>query len=261
MTAAPHTTRLQAGLGLIPETEKLLSLWEPGMEPPILLDRALSSGEFADITARRLRNIVTEGFAPRYLCEDGYPATLIQALDKQISAQDRKQLFFLFTCRANAILGDFVREVYWSYYQAGSPALSKQAALDFVQASVSEGKTSVPWSDSTKSRIASYLLGACADFGLLGDMRSGTRSIEPFRQTRFTATFLAHDLHFRGLSDMAVVNHQDWLLFGLEAQDVIETLKEIALRGELIMQSAAGVVQISWKLKNMQELADAIANC
>ena len=60
---------------------------------------------------------------------------------------------------------------------------------------------------------------------------------------------------------MAVVNHQDWLLFGLEAQDVIETLKEIALRGELIMQSAAGVVQISWKLKNMQELADAIANC
>ena len=119
----------------------------------------------------------------------------------------------------------------------------------------------MPWSDSTKTRIASYLLGACADFGLLGDMRSGARSIETFRQTRFTATLLAHELHFRGLSDMAVVNHRDWQLFGLEVQDVLETLKEIALRGELIMQSAAGVVQISWKLKTMQELADAITHC
>ena len=60
---------------------------------------------------------------------------------------------------------------------------------------------------------------------------------------------------------MAVVNHQEWMLFGLETQDVLETLKDIALRGELIIQSAAGVVQISWKLKNMQELADAFAHC
>ncbi len=133
MTAAPHTTRLQAGLGLIPETEKLLSLWEPGMEPPSLLDHAMSSGEFADMTARRLRNIVTEGFAPRYLSENGYGAKILQQFGEHITSQDRNQLFFLFTCRANAILADFVRSVYWQHYQAGSSSISKKDALQFVQ--------------------------------------------------------------------------------------------------------------------------------
>ena len=37
MTDTPkYTTQLQAGLGLVPETLKLLTLWEPGMAGPDL---------------------------------------------------------------------------------------------------------------------------------------------------------------------------------------------------------------------------------
>jgi hypothetical protein len=89
MTEQAYTTRLQAGLGLIPETEKLLSLWQPGIESRTLLDSALSSGEFPTMTARRLRNIVTEGFAPRYLVDNAEPARTLKSLNGALSELDR----------------------------------------------------------------------------------------------------------------------------------------------------------------------------
>jgi hypothetical protein len=62
----PYTTQLQAGLGLVNETKTLLDLWSPGMSANQLHQVALESGRFPTVTARRLRNIVVECFAPRY---------------------------------------------------------------------------------------------------------------------------------------------------------------------------------------------------
>ena len=260
MTIQTYTTKLAAGLGLIPETEKLLQLWEPGMSSRALLDRALDNGDFPTMTAPRLRNIISEGFAPRFLVNDAQPAKMLKSMQFVLSEEDRKQLYFLFTSRANPILADFVRDVYWPQYAAGAMTVTKRDALNFVEDAVAESKTTTPWSDSTKTRGSSYLLGACADFGLLGIMEAGGRKIMSFRPTSIAANFLAHDLHFRGLSDSAVLNHTDWHLLGLGAEDTLAELKQIALRGEIIVQSAAGLVQISWKHKNLEEFANAITH-
>ena len=81
MTDTPkYTTQLQAGLGLLPETQKLLAIWEPGMTGQDLLKAALASGEFPNVTARRLRNVVLEAFSPRYLLDDAAPARLLKAI-------------------------------------------------------------------------------------------------------------------------------------------------------------------------------------
>jgi hypothetical protein len=77
---APYTTQLQAGLGLIAETVRLLDLWDSGMSGQHLLHIALASGAFPTISARRLRNIVIEAFAPRYLVDDALPARLLKIL-------------------------------------------------------------------------------------------------------------------------------------------------------------------------------------
>ena len=63
MASAPaYTTQLQAGLGLVPETLKLLAVWLPGMTGQDLLKAALASGEFPTMAARRLRNLIIEAF-------------------------------------------------------------------------------------------------------------------------------------------------------------------------------------------------------
>ena len=257
--ARKYTTQLQAGLGLLPETAKLLALWAPGMTGPDLLKATLLSGEFPNVTARRLRNVILEAFSPRYLVEDGAPARLLKALSPGRLKDDFRSLCFLFTCRANLILADFVREVFWARYSAGGTSVSKDDSTNFVKLAASDGRTAIRWSESTIKRVASYLLGACADFGLLGAMKGGARSINTYRISANLASILAHDLHFRGLGDNALLRSPDWELFGLQAEDALGELRRLSLRGELIVQSAGGATHIAWKYKSLEELADAIA--
>jgi Putative inner membrane protein (DUF1819) len=256
---APYTTQLGAGLGLITETARLLDLWESGMSGQCLLRVALQSGAFPTISARRLRNIVIEAFSPRYLVDDAQPARVLKILSGRISQLDLRQMLFLYTCRANPILADFVCEVYWQRYAAGSPIVTRNEARSFIWRTVGRGRTATRWSQSTIIRVSNYLLGICADYGLLGPLRADARTIVPFRITPIATSVLAHDLHFRGLGDSAVVHHAEWGLFGLEPADVLQELKRLALRGEIIVQSAAAITQIGWKHKSMEDLAHVLA--
>lgn len=113
-----YTTQLQAGLGLLEETRQLLQVYQPGMSASQLYEAALASGRFPLVTARRLRNIVAECFAPRYM-RDPYVAARLKSLVDRFTTAELNQLLFIYTARANLVLADFVREVYWARYSAG----------------------------------------------------------------------------------------------------------------------------------------------
>lgn len=259
VTGAIYTTQLQAGLGLVAETKALLDLWVPGMSTGELQEFARQSGSFPMITARRLRNIVTECFAPRYLVSGASPASHLKMLMASVPLADLMQLMLLFTSRANPILGDFVREIYWSRYAGGYQQVSNEEARAFVERAIDDGLTSKRWSDTTVRRVAGYLTGCCADYGLLEKGLRSNRRILPYRATTTASAYLAHDLHFKGLGDNALLTHQDWQLFGMAREDVINELKRLALKGHLIVQAAGDVVRIGWKHRSMEALCDDIS--
>ena len=254
-----YTTQLQAGLGLIPETRALLEIWRPGMSPSDLYQQALQSGQFPNVSARRLRNIVVECFAPRYLAYDGKPAEYLKKLVLNASASEFSQLLLVYTSRANLILADFIREVYWERYAAGADLIQTEEVKRFIRRAMDDGKTSKRWSDGTVKRVSSYLIGCCADYGMLGQRTVEGRRIVSFRIEPKVSAFLAHDLHFAGAGDNRVLSHPDWQLFGLARDDVRQEVKQLSLRGYLIMQSAGDVTHISWKHKSMEELVDVLA--
>ena len=253
-----YTTQLQAGLGLLEETRQLLQVYQPGMSASQLYEAALASGRFPLVTARRLRNIVAECFAPRYM-RDPYVAARLKSLVDHFTTAELNQLLFIYTARANLVLADFVREVYWARYSAGRNDLQLEDARTFVTNSVREGKTQKPWSETTIKRISSYLMGCCADYGLLTTTGRNQRSIAAYRILPKVAAYLAYDLKFSGLGDNQIVSSSDWDLFGLERTDVRDQLKRLSLQGLLIFQAASDVVHIGWTYKNMEELIDVIA--
>jgi hypothetical protein len=254
-----YSVRLNAGLGLVPETGRLLELWQPGMTAPGLLKMARESGAFPSVSSRRLRNIVVEAFAPRFLIEEARPARFLKAVQGRIGAADFRNMLLVHACRANPVLADFIRDVYWARYAAGAATVLKDDAYAFVSKAVLDGKTRSRWSETTILRVSRYLLGACADFGLVGAMRGAGRIILPVRITPVVASFLAHDLHFRGMGDNAIVLSSEWMLFGLHPADTIDEMKRLASKGQFILQSAAGIVQIAWKFKRMEDLPDVLA--
>ena len=143
MTEKLYTSTLNAGLGMIEETKILLDLWHPGMSTTELQRIALASGRFPNVSARRLNNLITQDFAPNYLCNSGTPAMLLQKLQEFLSHQEFKQLLFLYICRRHIILADFVREVFWNAYVAGRDKLQCRARA-FVTRAVQEDKQPRP---------------------------------------------------------------------------------------------------------------------
>ena len=245
---------------MVDETHLLLDLWRDGMTGTDLYRATLESGRFPTLSARRLHDLIVVGFAQRYLVDNGAPARILSRLKANLSKAEFEQLLFLYTCRAHAILSDFVGTVYWGAYSAGQVELGNDESRRFVEQAVREGKTTTPWSDHMVRRVASYLTGCCADYGMLerGDRR--VRKILPFRIEPRVVAFLAYDLHFKGHGDNSVLSHPDWGLFGLARADVLDELKRLALKGVLIVQAAGDVTRISWPYKNMEELADVLAH-
>lgn len=253
-----YTTQLQAGLGLVDETRLLLTLYEDGMAPQDMLSRALDSGLFPRVTARRLRNIVIECFAPRYMRPPA-AAPVLKRLADSLGRAEFIQLLLLHTARANLVLADFIRDLYWPRYVAGRDTLTLDDAKAFVLAGVREGRTQKPWSDSTVRRVGTYLLSCCADYGLLSNNIRGPRRIQPLRVHPNVAAYLAYDLRFQGLGDNQVVGHEDWQLLGLQLADVRDQFKRLSLQGHLILQAAADIVHIGWTYKTMEEFIDVLA--
>lgn len=254
-----YTTKLGTGLGLVEETLALLELWEPGLSAGPLYQKALASGRFPGISARRLANIIRECFAPRYLTNDQTPALTLQKLMHQAPVSELFQFMFLFTARSNPILYDFVREVYWPAYASGKNALTNQDALIFVDNAIAAGRTSAPWSEKGRKNVAGYLTGCCSDYGLLEKGHKQVRAFKQFVLSAKMSAFLAYDLHFSGLGDNTVVSHSDWELFGLEPTDVRDELRRLSLKGFLIVQFAGDVTRIGWKQKNREELLHVVS--
>ena len=254
-----YTTQLHAGLGLIDETQRLLSLYETGCSTSQLYQQALDSGLFPKISARRLRNIVVECFAPRYI--KTHAAAHLKPLVSGLPSANLQQLFLIYTAEANAILHDFILDVYWPCYAGGVNTMTTDDAKAFVRQALRDGKTLRPWSESTIQRVSSYLVGCCADYGLLSAGRSATRRIQPVRLHDSTVLYLAYRLHFQGLGDQAVLQHPSWALLGLDSLEVREELKRLAKNGGLIVQSAGAITRISWPLKTMEDVIDVIVEC
>lgn len=258
-TEAPYTTQLQAGLGMIPETLDLLRLWEPGMIPARLAERVIENGLFSRTTARRARNLAVEMFAPRYLGAQGEAAARLKFLQNhRLPHEAIVQLCFLYTARAQRIFGDFVVEVYWPKYSGGAAVVTRNDAEAFVLRALDSGRMAARWSESTVRRVSGYLLGCCADFGLVTDSGRSERTIQRFSIHPDVALYLAHDLHFSGVSDSAIIQHRDWLLFGFDPGEVLNRLKTISNDGHFLIQSSGELVQISWKYRSMNDCLHAL---
>ncbi len=254
-----YSTQLQAGLGLVDETKTLLGLFESGMTASDLFHKALDSGLFPSMSARRLRNMISEAFAPRFLKSSA--AVYLKPIVSKLPNTAISQFCLVYTALANKILLDFIKHVYWPFYAANKDFLASEDARKFVVQAVAEGRTQKIWAETTIRRVSSYLLGCCADFGLLSSTRSANRKIQSLRIDDLVFLYFAYYLHLSGISDHAVINHDVWKLFGMEEADVRESFKRLSCNGWWIIQSAGEFIRITWKYKSMEEVTDVVTQC
>lgn len=255
-----YTTALAKGHGIIPETLILLNTWEPGITPVELANRAVHEGLLGKATANRVHDVVKKVFAPRYLVDSGNPAkNLKELLNSGLTPVNLQQLFLLYTARANAVLHDFIVQVYWPKYASGQQVLSTSDALAFLESAYAQGKLPKKWNENMTARIANGLCGCLADFGLLEKKKKSTRIITPIQIASLTSLYLAYELHFSGYSDDSILVQPDWQLFGLQpGLEVVRELQRVA-KDYFIVQFSGELMRISWKYQTMEEALHVLA--
>ena len=203
---------------------------------------------------------MSEMFAPRYLSGRGEAARHLKALvGSRLPADDLRQLFFLYTARAQAIFGEFVTDVYWVQYAGGALRLGRRQAEEFVRRALDSHRMQSRWAESTIKKVSGYLIGSCSDFGLLDDSQRSDRVIQRFSIRPAVALYLAYDLHTAGFGDASVIAHADWRLFGLDPSETLKAIKSLAHDGHLIAQAGGDVVHISWAYPTMEACISALA--
>lgn len=262
MTSSPrYTTNLSKAQGMVPETLELLELWEPGMSVAELKTRVRGMGALGKATQSRVDDVVGRAFAQRYLAEGGKSAAWLRHLLLHGAPLGLlRQLTLIYTARANLIVHDFIRQVFWVKYASRAGEVTKQDARDFIERAVGRGFLEKRWSDSMVDRVARYLLGTLADFGLIEENRFGQRQILSVFLMPETAAFLAYELHFSGADDQDLVQHHDWGLFGMTPADVISALEKAATQGHLFVQHSGSLLRVEWKYRSMEEMLDALAH-
>jgi hypothetical protein len=257
----PYNTNLSKAQGLVPETLELLCLWQPGMTAVELKNRVKETGALDRATDTRVTDVVTRGFAQRYLIDDGRPAGWLKhLLQSGINRSVLRQIIFIYTARHNAIFHDFVTSVYWRKAASKTGEVTKSDTCDFLERAVLTGHIQPRWADSMMERVPRYLLGTLEDFQMIGENRHGRRQATPPTILSETVLFLAYELHFHQLDDSELTEHPDWALFGLMPTDVISLLEREASKGHLQLQNAGQILRIEWNYPDMEHVLNAITH-
>lgn len=254
-----YTTELSKGQGAISETLTLLEHWEPGVDTEELTNRVMEAGALGRSTATRTRDLITRVFARRFLVDDGRPAYVLKSLKDQVSLSALKQFMLVYTARQHDILHDFITEVYWPKYGAGAEQIGRDDALSFIEEAHAMGIINPGWSETMVVRVARYLVGTLADFGLLEEGRQSTRQIKPFYIEDSLVTYLSHEIRFDGYNDNSILEHPDWGLFGLIQEDVVRQLEQVSSEGHFIVQYSGELLRVSWQYESLDECLNAIA--
>jgi hypothetical protein len=243
------------GTGLIQETLQLLNLYHSGITKKEMTREAIESNILVKASDKRIKDIVEIAFYKRYVNDDpSTPVNLQVLLTKSLSLDVVTQLFLIYASRANLILLDFIIKVYWPEVRKGIKDLDFNYSRKFIAETIRQTELISGWSETTQKRVASYIISTLVDFRFLDK----ERKVKPVFLHDFTANYLAHELHFKGLSDNAIVESNDWKLFGYSILDTIKHLERLSFQGAFILQNSGEIMKINWSYKNMQEFTHAI---
>lgn len=247
-----YTYALGKGCGLIEETLSLLSICDENTTRDSLAQYVHDYNYLAKCSDLRSMDIVKLVFYPRFMKHNPKVACWLRSIREHgLLLSQFKQLLMIYCARENAIMYDFILSRLNTLRENNVQRLERKVIDDFVGNIVEQGLAK--WSDSVKRRQATYIKSVLTDF----DMLNTRGNILPYEISNFTVLYLMHELHFAGLSDMAIWNYEDWQLFGLDRYAVQQRIMEQNIKGGYIAQCSGELLTISWNYQTMEDFINA----
>ncbi|NLB70101.1 MAG: DUF1819 family protein [Lentisphaerae bacterium] len=248
MRNTKYTIQLGKGCGLIEETLQLLSICEENTTKESLATYVREHNSLSKSTDKRSMDIVKLVFYPRYLKRNPKVAFWLKTIrGRGLMLPQFKQLLMLYCARENAVMYDYVTKHLNTFRESNIARIPADNIQNYIKQIVESGQAQ--WGESIQKRSSSYVKAVLVDF----DFISKRSEILPYEIADFTVLYLMHELHFAGLSDLAIWNHGDRQLFGLDKYKVQQHIMELSIKGGYIAQCSGELMTISWNYQSMEE--------
>lgn len=248
-----YNSNLLKGTGLIQEMLVLIEEYNQSESAQDFQKRVLEEGLLSKSTDNRTIDVVRNIFRTRFLNQKLDVTAYIKSMrNEYVSMEVITQLFLIYTCRANPILGDFISEIYYSHTKNGKSKISAEDPKIFIRAAIGDGRIQTSWSSSTIEKVSEHINACLIDFGLVDK----SKQILPFRAIDLTVNYLLHELHFQGYSEMEILHHRDWQIFDLDSSSLVSIAERISFRGTFIFQFSGEILKIGWNYDNMEEFLE-----
>jgi hypothetical protein len=254
MDEKKYNIDLCKGTGLIQESMVLLDVYDKTISKQQFVEKVIRENFLAKKSDKRIKDIVEIGFYKRYVNSNKeIPIYLSKLKDNYISLSVIQQIFLIYTSRANLILFDFIKDKYWNEINAGEIVFKNNYAKNFLN-EIMKHNFNLKWSESTQNKMSSYLMSAIVDFKFIE--KNG--KVVPVFINDITANYLLHELHFNGLSDEDIIMAEEWKIFGLNKNEIIDIIHKISLTGIFLFQYSGDLFKINWKYQSMNEFINGI---
>lgn len=250
------TSRLQKGGAVLEDMRILIRSWNNGVSIREGQTKVIEENILGKRTRKRAKDVYEHCFVPRFL--KGNPPEawkLLRVLeDKNLPLEILKPVYYWITARSEPLMYDFVVDEVFPRSKGVVPIIRMDETIDWIKKRLPEqGKS---WSDAVTKRVASGLLSALRDFGILeGKVK---KMIAPLYLPVESFSYIAFILHKLGTTPEKLISHNDWKLF-LMAPQVVERLFIEAHQMRLLhFQAAGNIYRIEFFATTVEEMADVI---
>ena len=248
MRNTKYTNALGKGCGLVEETLTLLSVCQAHTTRDELVQYVRENNPLSRCSDMRSVDIVKLVFYPRFMKQNPDLVMWLQTIrQKGLLLSQFKQILMLYCARENAVMYDFILQCLNPLRAEQAQILERNQIIAFIKDIADKGLAH--WGETVQKRQASYIKAVLMDFDIVA--RNG--NILPYEISNFDMLYLMHELHFAGLSDMAIWNHEDWQLFGLDMYSLLQRIMDMNIKGGYIAQCSGELLTISWNYQTMED--------
>lgn len=240
---------------MLDETYAVFERWDPQASKRENLDRLREENYIGASSGTWLRD-VAKVVNRRYDPGDRDRALVILAKGG-CPLDEWRPLALWHMTRDEFLLRDFLQVWLFEAFEDGAYRVRPDELTAYLDALGERGGVvEHEWSDSTRDRVATGLLRAAADFGLL----RGTVSKEfaGYHLPERTFLYLMHALRDTGLAPRKIITAPDWRMYLMRPDDVERELLRLHQFHKLRYEVAGSIVELSLPNKSALEYAEAM---
>jgi len=171
--------------------------------------------------------------------------SLAEASKEGVNSPSFLSLAYVYYVLRDKLTFKFVTGPLWERWKKRITTIDKGDFLSFLDKESQENSIIDRWYDSTKRKLASNMLSALRDFGVLKGVRS--KKIQRPTISPETVFHLLSILMAEGLRSQSIIEAPDWRMFLWTDVDVAHALNELSLRRWIGFEKTGRTVIIELK--------------